>query len=277
MGRVRSRDGTTIAFERLGKGPALILVDGALCHRAFFGMGPEAEILATRFTVFTYDRRGRGESDDTPLLQPVDAGGESIRQALQLEPNAPLAIYVGSVTINRGIEVCVRALAHYPELHFATVGPRRKQNEIELLEIARAEGVSERFHLVDPVAEDAVVGFIRDADVSVLPIQNVCLSYYYCMPNKLFESVFSGLPVVVADLVELRRFVERYPCGVVMDETDPRDAARAIRAVAESRDRYILGADQLAEVRGTYSWPAQAGMLLEAYGRMTLAKAASSR
>jgi pimeloyl-ACP methyl ester carboxylesterase len=65
MSTVMSRDGTTIAFERSGEGPALILVDGALCHRSFGPMAPLAELLAPDFTVYRYDRRGRGESGDT--------------------------------------------------------------------------------------------------------------------------------------------------------------------------------------------------------------------
>jgi pimeloyl-ACP methyl ester carboxylesterase len=60
-----SRDGTPIAFERSGSGPALILVDGALCSRAFGPMPKLAPLLAPHFTVFQYDRRGRGESGDT--------------------------------------------------------------------------------------------------------------------------------------------------------------------------------------------------------------------
>ncbi len=65
MGKVLSKDGTGIAFDRSGEGPAIILVDGALCYRAFGPMVPLAALLARRFTVFTYDRRGRGASGDT--------------------------------------------------------------------------------------------------------------------------------------------------------------------------------------------------------------------
>jgi pimeloyl-ACP methyl ester carboxylesterase len=61
-----SRDGTPIAYERSGRGPALILVDGALCSRGFGPMPRLAPLLAPRFTVYMYDRRGRGESGDTP-------------------------------------------------------------------------------------------------------------------------------------------------------------------------------------------------------------------
>ncbi len=60
-----SRDGTAIAYERSGKGPALILVDGALCSRRFGPMPQLAPLLAPHFTVHLYDRRGRGESGDT--------------------------------------------------------------------------------------------------------------------------------------------------------------------------------------------------------------------
>jgi pimeloyl-ACP methyl ester carboxylesterase len=62
---VRSNDGTEIAFDRRGQGPAVILVDGALCYRGMGPSGPLAELLAQHFTVFTYDRRGRGASGDT--------------------------------------------------------------------------------------------------------------------------------------------------------------------------------------------------------------------
>jgi len=61
-----SADGTTIAYDRVGDGPAVILVGGAFQHRAFDPRtGDLADLLAERFTVFHYDRRGRGGSSDT--------------------------------------------------------------------------------------------------------------------------------------------------------------------------------------------------------------------
>ena len=66
MNTVRSTDGTTIAYTRAGQGPALILVDGALCSRSFGPMPKLAAQLTPHFTVYTYDRRGRGASGDTP-------------------------------------------------------------------------------------------------------------------------------------------------------------------------------------------------------------------
>lgn len=66
MPSVRSPDGTTIVFDQVGYGPPVVLVGGALNDRAARSAGgPLAQLLAPRFTVFTYDRRGRGDSGDT--------------------------------------------------------------------------------------------------------------------------------------------------------------------------------------------------------------------
>src|ERR1700722_5967180 len=66
MNTLSSHDGTTIAYDKQGEGPALILVDGALTVHSS-GSGAElARLLAPRFTVYGFDRRGRGGSGDTP-------------------------------------------------------------------------------------------------------------------------------------------------------------------------------------------------------------------
>ena len=66
MKTVTSKDGTKIAFDQCGAGPAVILVDGALQYRAFDqGMTELADRLSEQFTVIHYDRRGRGDSADT--------------------------------------------------------------------------------------------------------------------------------------------------------------------------------------------------------------------
>jgi len=77
MEKVNSKDGTPIAFDRSGEGPPIILVDGALCYRASGPMGPLAKLLAQHFTVYTYDRRGRGDSGNTSpyaVEREVDTG-----------------------------------------------------------------------------------------------------------------------------------------------------------------------------------------------------------
>src|SRR5713101_9995059 len=65
MQSVISKDGTTIAYDMIGRGPAVILVAGAFSYRKYPGSVQLADLLAQHFTVFNYDRRGRGDSGDT--------------------------------------------------------------------------------------------------------------------------------------------------------------------------------------------------------------------
>src|SRR5258706_9176954 len=91
MKTVKSADGTTIAFDQTGNGPVLILADGALSYGSSGANAPLAAMLAQKFTVITYDRRGRGQSTDT-LPFAVEREFEDI-QALINEVGAPVSLY----------------------------------------------------------------------------------------------------------------------------------------------------------------------------------------
>jgi pimeloyl-ACP methyl ester carboxylesterase len=82
MSRVMSKDGTSIAFDKLGHGPAVILVDAAGGFRGFGPMAPLAEHLKSSFSVLTYDRRGRGESTNT-LPYTVDREVEDLEALIE--------------------------------------------------------------------------------------------------------------------------------------------------------------------------------------------------
>jgi pimeloyl-ACP methyl ester carboxylesterase len=112
--RVSSRDGTRIAYEKFGSGPALIIVNGALAARD--GGTELAQLLAAHFTVYSYDRRGRGDSGDKPayavqrevedIAALIDAAGGSAHlygkssgAALALHAAATLGDKVGKLAI----------------------------------------------------------------------------------------------------------------------------------------------------------------------------------
>lgn len=119
MTAVKSTDGTKIAYEKTGSGPALVLIDGALCYRAF-GPAPKlVPLLTDRFAVFTYDRRGRGESGNSKeydvqleiddLNAVIDAAGGSA-SVLGFSSGAALALEAA----NRGSAIERLALYEPP-------------------------------------------------------------------------------------------------------------------------------------------------------------------
>ncbi len=103
MAFVTSRDGTRIGYSVVGAGPAIVLVDGALCWRSSGPSGPLADQLKDRFSVYTYDRRGRGESGET---KPVSADREVEDLAAVIEAAGGSAMVYG---ISSGAALALKA------------------------------------------------------------------------------------------------------------------------------------------------------------------------
>ena len=108
MGKVTSKDGTRITFDRSGAGPAMILVVGAFNDRATGA--PLARFLEQNFTVFNYDRRGRGESTDTAPYA-IQREIEDL-EALIKEAGGPAYVFGYS----SGAILALRAAAEVPEI-----------------------------------------------------------------------------------------------------------------------------------------------------------------
>jgi pimeloyl-ACP methyl ester carboxylesterase len=152
METVTSSDGTTIAFDRLGDGPPVIVVCGAMCDRAL--MHPTAEELAKHFTVFNYDRRGRsGSADTAPYAVEreiedigalvVEAGGEAsvyghssgaglvLHAAAHGLPIAKLALHDPPYVLD-GDQVARRSSREYGEKLKAMLSEDRRGDAVEL-------------------------------------------------------------------------------------------------------------------------------------------------
>jgi pimeloyl-ACP methyl ester carboxylesterase len=100
-----SKDGTLIAFDKTGKGKALVLVDGAFCFRAHGPTPKLAPLLSQNFTVYSYDRRGRGESSDTPPYA-VDREVEDLLSIIEKTGEVPFILGISS-----GAALVLRALS----------------------------------------------------------------------------------------------------------------------------------------------------------------------
>src|SRR5215472_2869569 len=106
----QSRDGTRIAYSRTGQGSPLVLVDGAFCHRTFGANVPLPALLSQRFTVYTYDRRGRGESGDT-LPYAIEREIEDLDAVIRAAGGSAFAYGISSgaalalEAVNRGVGI----------------------------------------------------------------------------------------------------------------------------------------------------------------------------
>ena len=188
--------------------------------------------------------------------------GLSVRRDCGVRQRDFLFVSVGLITVNRGLEMALEAMALLPtDIHYAVIGPKNKNTVKELLDLAREKGLSERFHLLDPVNPTDVYRYLASADAAILPGLPATLSYEFSLPNKFFECSFANLPLIASDLPDVKRLIEKYNLGVTYDAFDVHDCAKQILDVYNNRQKYKRTAEQTDAFITKFSWEAQAQKL----------------
>lgn len=189
-----------------------------------------------------------------------------LRKDIGLKKSVPLGVYVGRLKLGRGHELILKGLAQTEGIHMAMVGVQPLKVIKAQQELVASLGIEDRVYFVPPVSTDEVVSYISEADFGIVPTQNIGLSYKYAMPNKLFEMSLSGLPIIGGRLPEIRRYIESTNVGIVMDETDPVDIARAITEIYCNRENYKKTDVELDDLIAKYSWSVQKKKLFKVHG-----------
>jgi glycosyltransferase involved in cell wall biosynthesis len=205
-----------------------------------------------------------------PDLHELDGTVRELRERPGMEsvpPAAPLVLYLGGLMGGRGIEQLVDAMTLMDDAHLVLLGAGHLADD--LAERARSAGIGERIHLLDPVPPAEVVGYAASATIGVSPIVPSCLNYRYSLPNKLFQYMAAGIPVVASDFPQVREIVEGAGAGRVVDTERPEAIARAAAAVlAEPSAAAEMGRRGREAVRTRYHWGTSADALLAAYARI---------
>ena len=208
----------------------------------------------------------------------VADGPGPLRAALGIGANVPVALYHGGFSKHRGLEelVAAAALPVLAETHVVFLGYGSQAAELRAL--AAASPVAERVHVLPAVPPDVLEDWVRDADVAVMPIQDSTLNHRLSTPNKLFEALAAGVPIVASDLPELRRIVMEDPAGplgVLCDPTDPASIAAAIADLLgrPPGERAALRERCLGAARDRWNWETESARLVDLYADLAASSA----
>ena len=197
----------------------------------------------------------------TPPRPPPDR----IRETLGLPGSTAIVLYQGQLISHRGIEQALDAILDVPgaTLVLLGYGPMRKR----LLRRSEEPPYAGRVRLLPAVRPAELVSWTASADVVVMPIQPTSLNHRYTTPQKLFESIAAGVPVVASDLPGMAEVVREIDAGALCDPTSPPSIAAAIRDVlgVDDAKRAARRERILAAAHARYNWAAQVQVLHAAY------------
>jgi glycosyltransferase involved in cell wall biosynthesis len=193
---------------------------------------------------------------------------DRIRELLTLPLATRVVLYQGLFVADRGIEQAMDAILEVPEAVLVLMG--FGQHEERYRQLAATAPYAGRVQVIDAVPPQELLAWSASSDVMVMPYQPSTPNHEYVTPQKLWEAMSAGVPIVASDLPGFRSVVPLVGCGVLVDPTDPAAIARGIRSLLD------LGPDGLRAVgeRGlvasheTYNWERQFEVLDEVYARL---------
>jgi glycogen synthase len=192
---------------------------------------------------------------------------DRIRDRLGLPASTAIVLYQGGLMTERGIEQGMEAILSVDDAVLVLMGFGSQQDAI--VRLARSPRYAERVRVVDPVPPAQLLDWTASADVMLMAIQPTSLNHRYTTPNKLWEAIAAGVPVVASDLPGMASVVRETGCGELVDPTDPAAIARGIRKILDlppiERARLL---ERCRAAGARYSWAQEAATLFELYRRL---------
>jgi glycosyltransferase involved in cell wall biosynthesis len=196
--------------------------------------------------------------------------GRRFHETLGLDDDAKIVLYHGGLSLDRGIEQLIAALPALPETaHLVLMG--YGVLEADLVARAAEPRSGGRLHVLPAVPPTELLEWVGSADVVAMPIQPSTLNHRLTTPNKLFEAMAAGVPIVASDLPGMAGIIRDTGCGLLVDPADPTAIAAAVSAILElpADERTAMGRRGHDAHLATYNWEAQAKILMAEYGRLT--------
>jgi len=185
------------------------------------------------------------------------------RMEFNIPADKTIFLYQGGLTAGRGLRLLMEVFGKSIRKDIVLILMGYGSLEKEVVEAAhRYENIF--FHPAIP--PDLLMPFTASADIGVCFIKKSCLSYYYCLPNKLFEYAMAGLPVLVNDLPEVKKMVSEFNCGTIIEEDTFNGINNGIDRIMAA-DLAHLGENAL-KLASEYNWENQEKCLISIYKKM---------
>jgi len=186
-----------------------------------------------------------------------------LRRTLDISDDCLIVLYQGGMQPGRGMHNLIKVAEKVKECHFVLIGKGRQFEEVQTL--VRRFGIEHRVHILEAVKFSQLCQYTAGADIGIQIIRNTCLNHYTTDSNKLFEYIQAGLPVIASDFPEIRRVVDKYDVGLLVNPDNVNEISEAIRLLVNDNVKYTKYKRQVIDAQDELSWEVYGQRLVQLY------------
>jgi glycosyltransferase involved in cell wall biosynthesis len=186
-------------------------------------------------------------------------------QLFGLAADKKVLLLQGGISSGRNLEVLVDAMRHVQNASIVLVILGEGVLLKKLQAKAKSGELAGRVHFHPAVPQKELLAFTAAADAGIIPYQAICLNNYYCTPNKLFEFIAAGIPILASDLPEIRSMVQGQQIGLVGDMSTPEKLAVLVDEFFSDEQQLALWRANIAQAGKRICWEEEEKKLVEIY------------
>lgn len=191
------------------------------------------------------------------------------RENFNIKKEQIIFLYQGALSQGRGIEIILDTFKNRKDKNSVIVFMGYGALQDEIINITK---IYKNIFFQPAVPHNIILDYTSSADVGISGLVDLssCLSYYYSLPNKIFEYLMAELPIIVPNAIEMKNFVLEKQVGVVLNENNCEELNKAINYMIEiDRNKFHLN---IINTKNTYNWEFQEKVLMKLYNNLDLNK-----
>lgn len=188
-----------------------------------------------------------------------------LHQTLEIPRDRKILLFQGGLSQGRHLETLVRSVKYIKNelVVLVILGKGRFKNVLERL--VQELKIKNRIYFHPAVPQQELLAYTQSADAGIIPYQAICLNNYYCTPNKLFEFIAAGIPILGSNLPELNDIVLNNQLGLTGDMSNVNLLAQLIDEFFSNQERLKLWKKNTLKAQSLFSWDNDERKLLQIF------------
>jgi len=195
---------------------------------------------------------------NAPLAKKITVEVENIQKE-----GDKIIIYQGAINVNRGIELMVETMLYLENVQLCIVGKGDIEHKISKLIIEKE--LQEKVKMLGEIPLEKLHGYTEQANLGLSLEEDKGLNYRYALPNKLFDYIHAGIPVMVTDLPEMSKLVKQYNVGVVIEQYEAKYLAEIIKTMLNDEEKMKQWKQNAVKAAQELNWENEEHVIIELF------------
>ncbi|MDR5658759.1 glycosyltransferase family 4 protein [Serpentinicella sp. ANB-PHB4] len=190
-----------------------------------------------------------------------------LRNKLNISPEEKIILYQGAVQVGRGVDKIIKLLPNLDSrIVLVILGGGPLIDKIK--DLVSSLDMNARVFFHESVNQEELIDYTSSADLGIHLMQNICLNHYYALPNKIFEYLQAGIPIVCSEFPEMRKIIEDYRVGMTVDPEKLEKTAKEVNSLILDQEQMKLVKEKVRQARQVLCWENEQKILVDAYNNL---------